>query len=251
MAYARGRSTNTRRRRFISRGVKSRARTVKSRRSMRGRRGYTRRALIASGFGKTKTVKLRFCQKFTLNPGTQTFVTKVFSANGLYDPDSEVVFGESVSMFNTYMSLYNHYQVMYSKCTVHEDPLFNSSAGVPCHYGILLADQPSHIPNQIQTFEQLMEQPAYTKSAMRRVGFRDNTMINKYTRTTKSVNIRKFLGNADASIRRGGISSNPSEQCYFIIWAISNSVNDPESFAFYVTIDFIVRFTEPKARPTN
>jgi hypothetical protein len=193
-------------------------------------------------------IKLRFCQKFSLNAGVNTFATRAFCANGLYDPDTNIG-GESVSMFSTWMSLYNHYQVLSCKVKVTEDILTNTSSGVPVHFGIYAADSVNEIPVTITTFEQLMEQPY--RGSIRLAGLRDSSSNLNSRSVRHKMNIRKFLSCNDPSLLRGDVNNNPAEQAFFICWALSNGLGDPDTQNFWITADFIVKFSGPKPRPTN
>jgi len=238
---------NVKRKRFVARGPKSRRRTVKVRRSIRGRRT---RKLIPSGFPVSTVVKLRFCQRFSINPSFNTFGTKVFSCNNLSDPDASAG-GESVSMYNTWMGIYNHYQVLHAKATVCEDIQSSATPNQPVHFGLYLAAEANEIGTTITAFDHLMEQPY--RGSMKLAGFKDFASTPAARSVRHSCNLRKFLGNKDASLRRGGFSTSPLEQAFFIVWAINNdtSGNDPISLNYFIQVEYIVQFSEPRARATN
>jgi len=220
------------------------------RKSRRIRRTTRRRRLIPSGFPASSTVKLRFCQRFTINPSFNSFGTKVFSCNNLTDPDASAG-GESVSMYATWMGIYNHYQVLHAKAKVCEDIQSSASPNQPVHFGLYLAADANEIGTTITAFDHLMEQPY--RGSMKLAGFKDQATSPSSRSVRHSCNLRKFLGNTDASLRRGGFNTSPTEQAFFICWAINNdtSGNDPISLPYFIEIEYIVRFTEPRARATN
>lgn len=250
MAYRRG-LTNTRRKRFVARGVKSRRRLALSRRSRRYR-SYrpSRRTLIRSGFPKRLTVKLAYVDSININPpqGPDGFGTYVFRANSVYDPDFTGT-GHQPMMFDTYMALYDHYQVKWSSIKVINTPTFSGTQTHPPIWGVYLSDAASGV-SAMQNVNQLLEQRDHGPFKM--AGLRDNSSNLRMQTIKRSVNIRKFVGTRDHSLLRGDAGSNPSEDVYFIIWVSARAMPfDPTAEQFDVHMNFIVEFTEPRIMPQS
>lgn len=250
MAYRRT-LTNTRRKRFVARGVKSRRRLALSRRSRRYR-SYrpSRRTLIRSGFPKKLTVKLAYVDSITIDPpgGPDGFGTYVFRANSCFDPDFTGT-GHQPMMFDTYMALYDHYQVKWSSIKVTNTPTASAAQTYPPIWGVYLSDVSSGVA-AMNNVNQLLEQRDHGPFKM--AGLRDNSSNLRMQTIKRSVNVRKFLGNNDASLLRGDAGTNPAEDVYFIIWTSARSiVFNPGAEQFDVQMNFIVEFTEPRIMPQS
>lgn len=112
-----------RRRGYVRRSFKrkrSYGRPVR-RRNMRRRRKYRRyrRLPILTGVGRSKLVRLRYAEEYTLTPGLGTYGLKVFSANSAFSPGG----GSSPNAFAEWAAFYNHYLVIGARIRTQPFPL--------------------------------------------------------------------------------------------------------------------------------
>lgn len=170
---------------------------------------------------------------------TGTLGDYVFSANGLFDPNSS---GGALQPagFAQLMSIYNHYIVSYARISV----VFTNNSTTPSIVGILVDDDTtiSTDTNNVlempyAQFVQLEGSPAYGSSKT----------INM------SLNLSKYFGEnvlKTTGIYRGDVVSNPTEQAYF--HCVTFGVKGGSSDIFMnVKIDYSATFTEPRDLPPS
>ena len=111
-----------------------------------------RRRLPPLGFPKSKKVRLRYVQTFSLDAPGSGIATRYFRANGMFDPDASVG-GHQPLYFDQYMAGYDHYTVIGSKIKV--TPSNASTADiVPVYYGVIIDDDSS---NSYTNADQIIE----------------------------------------------------------------------------------------------
>lgn len=210
----------------------------------RRRKRYNRKPLNVSASNqsfplpsKFKT-KLRYVERaISLDPGLGgSAASYVFSANGLYDPDITGI-GHQPLGFDQLMPLYDNYTVIATKITVegvntdstHENQL------------VMYMKQNSVAETQFNT---LVENGNCKTLLMTpKGGSRDRGQL------TMAANPNKFLGRSNPlsdDELKGTVSSNPSEQCYWIIGVAPNSSENALPVSLQVIIEYTVIFTEPK-----
>lgn len=230
---------------------RSRSRVRKRFRFRRRKYNWRRRQLVLGGFPKSKTVKLRCCISVTHNPGAGGVAVTAIRANDIYNPEGGVISGESCSNFNKWTGIYDHWVVLGSKFSAQYVPsLLNTQA--PAIAGCLLSDNGNGVVScgDILT---LMEQPFNRRGYQLTVG-RD--IANPLTRIRHKFSARKFFGRPRSALLgddqlKGGHSSSPTEKAYYELYTYSIHDNDPGEMVYLVTIDYIVRFFEPKLASGN
>lgn len=244
--------TNVRRKKgWINRGVKARRRLASRRRSVRGRSNrFSRRTLVRSGFPTKLTVKLAYHDTISLDAdaGPDGFKTYVFRANSCYDPDFTGT-GHQPMMFDQYMQIYDHYQVKWSSIKVTNIPKDTIGNTYPPIWGVYLGDEATAV-NSMSNVNQLLEQRDHGPYKMS--GMRDNSTNLRLNTIKRWCNLRRFLGNKDASLQRGDASSNPAEMAFFIIWVSARTILfNPAAEQFEIDLSFIVEFSEPRLQPQS
>lgn len=200
------------------------------------------------GFPKSKAVKLRYVEYFSMNPATGIPAVQVYSANGMYDPNITGT-GHQPSNYDRWLStatttgIYDHYTVLGSKIRV--VPVVGATTTqTPLICGILLTDDGATVAGMSQT--DLLEQPGTVYS---RYPFGNDLNMTRSIRHRFSA--RKFFGKSKGSLigdgqYKGAWNSNPSEGAFFEIFATDVCGNEPPSMCFYVEIVYYAILTEPK-----
>lgn len=187
--------------------------------------------------GKTFKTTLRYAEQITLNGGISTFGDFVFTANGLFDP-SITGGGHQPYGFDQIMPMYDHYTVIYTKVHVTYN---NTDTSIPQICGIVIRDTSTGITDIEDTLE-----GASSKSIMTSPlgGSRDTVSLTYTLCPNKFLGISKPLSSENL---RGGISSNPSEQCYIhVVAGGSPGTGDAGAVYASVMIEYVAIFTEPK-----
>lgn len=181
--------------------------------------------------GNKQTVKLKYVEAFSLNPGASGVpATHVWSANGMYDPNISGV-GHQPRGFDQLMALYDHYYVTSSTVTVDFGSVSNDAIA-PFVCGITLQDDASPAGDMVQAME--------NRSAV-------------YRLTTDAVTPRLSLGfESKAFFSRfknellGSSGGNPTDQAYFIVFAQpANSASDLGNINCVITIEYTAILQEP------
>lgn len=214
------------------------------RRSRRSRKG-TRKTTVqkGAGFSAGQIVKLNYCSTgFSLDATTGTVTDHMFSATSLYDPDVTGV-GHQPMAFDQWMTFYDHYCVLGSKITV---TAMTTSGGLLNQHivGITLADGTANFTG-VKDFSDLVEQGRSTYRVLGQEG------SNKAVVTmSKNFSGKKFFQNPDYANEKdhqGTAGTSPDENAYFHVWTGSvNITTDPDIVRFFVRVQYIVKFTEPK-----
>lgn len=208
----------------------------------RARRNYRRRPTIAKNpFPTTGPRKLpltlTYSDRFTLDAGAGgTAAVKIFSANGVYDPDVSGI-GHQPRGFDQYFTMYDHCTVVGAKVTFR----FGGNSGDTYDQlvGITTKDSVLSSTNPIDYMES-----RYTKFVQLAGGQYINTKTLQM-----SVNPNKFLGVSkplSEDTIKNSVGSNPSEGVFFHLWCAAVETVDPTYITCTVTIDYKVVFTEPK-----
>lgn len=206
------------------------------RRSMTIRRPRLPRAVTP----RTKFVRMKYVDNITINPGAAGALTfHNFSCNGMYDPDISGS-GHQPIGFDQWMEWYDHYHVIGSKITVQCIP---SDATNNTVVGIYKNDDVNFLPTQ---FTHAAELPGsrYRVLATTTSSPSPSPIVLKSKYSAKRDQNSKAVTSDDEL--RGTVSSNPSEQSYYTIWAASNSTGDPAAFFAVVHIEYLAVLSEPK-----
>lgn len=181
---------------------------------------------------------LRYSDPFEafIPPQNGLSIGKVFSCNGIYDPDITRV-GHQPSGFDQLMSMYDHYVVIGAKITttfINND----NNHGVVC--AVDVRDR-----STLETDMRVTQESGTAKTA---VITSENSGRGAVTITYK-INPNKFLGRskplADPQLK-GTDQANPLEQCYFHIMLSSLDAGSVDSTTISSILEYQVMFIEPK-----
>lgn len=208
-----------------------------------------KRKLALTGFPSSKMVKLRYTQEFSLNPGVANKSSQVFRANDMYDPDSSGVGHQPVGFDQWIGVVYDHFTVVGSKISVTAVPSTVNNV-TPGYWGIVLSDN-GLVVSGATSVTSLLE----SKFTGKRTNIYGLVNGPKHPTLTKSFSAKKFFGVKTGlvgdTLYRGGNTISPAEQAYFEVYAASVNGNDPGTWNFIATIDYIAVLTEPKALPSS
>lgn len=200
------------------------------------------RRKMTFGMPQSQTVKLRYVDNFTVDPGAGVVGAHFMSANGIYDPNITGT-GHQPMYFDQYAAIYQHYVVLGAKITAWASTTSTSNA-VPRVWGIYLDDNAGALTSKVAS--ELMELPTTKYSFVNQGAAYGTFPVKKLVHTFSA---RKFFGFKDVKDNKGEfgsvVSSNPIDQAYFAIWAAAqNESDDPAAVQFMVEIDYIVQFSE-------
>jgi len=219
-------------------------RPTKRPRGKRTRWTHRRRPYISnnlSGMPKTRRAILRYTDHVTSITSTLGALgSYVFRANGIYDPNYTGT-GHQPMGFDQWAALYNHYVVLGAKMTVKVLPSASSTA--PCIIGTMVTDGTAVPYTTPGTFIEAKRGPYRLFKATDRVV----SLVQKYS-SKKQFNVTDVKDNV---ARIGApVTADPTEDAMFNIWffTMDNTTASPNLF---VTIDYIVEFSEPKDMVTS
>lgn len=179
-----------------------------------------------------------YATNFALNVATGGVpAVRVFSANGLYDPDITGV-GHQPRGFDQLMALYDHYTVIGSKIEVMGSA---DQATNPMVFGIALMDGPSVSTDA----DDYLEEP-YSSWQLANPNGPAVQVLQKFN--------NKFLGYKNPmSVEEleGTSSANPSEQAYYHVFAYSTSATDEGNVYLPVRITYTAILKEPDLPPQS
>lgn len=192
---------------------------------------------VSSQRANTFKTILKYAENFSLNPGPAgVTAVRVFSANGLFDPDITGAGHQPVG-FDQYMGLYGEYVV--TKATM-VAKFFNADTNEFVNCGIYETDLTSTNPDQ----RVYLENGRGVWDMAGRIGDFNNPLT-----LVKTINIRDAAGTnviTDPEYT-GNDSSNPAEQQYFQVWAApGNGTGDPGNVWVTVVISYEVMFRNMK-----
>lgn len=214
----------------------------KKKRTYKKKKYGKRKATIGRslGFPRERTVTLRYVDAFDLTPGPAA-VQYHFRANSLFDPNYTST-GHQPFCFDQWTVYYNHYQVQSARMKVTAQ--LNGAMGYPVSIGSYLADDAT---------------TSYDWSTFRESGrgtFRQLPVVvsDRTFTLSQSFNLKKFFNRtADPGATSASVSANPTEDAFFVVWAmVMNTINTASSaITFTVQIDYTARFFEPKDLPSS
>ena len=153
--------------------------------------------------------KLRYSTTFTLSPTGTTVAQRVFSANGMYDPDQTGI-GHQPRGFDQIMSMYSHFTVV--KCQMramfdHQD----AAGSYPFIFGIFEDANSGVTPDS----EDVMEKSKIVSYLHTRDATRSQAKFTSYPNRRLGLN---NPGNLQLS-QLGSSSGNPTDQVYLKAFA--------------------------------
>lgn len=185
-------------------------------------------------FPQKFVTKLRYQERYVLDPPLAGLATQVMRANSVFDPDYTGI-GHQPRYFDELMSSYDHYVVLGSKITV----IANNSQGEAMNFAIQRTDDGA----VSTTWNDVVENRNCVFTTINASNAGGNTKKLSLTYSPK-----KALGRSpwDPNLR-GDAASNPSEGFYFnVIIGAFNEANNPGPTVISVIMDYTVAFSEPK-----
>ncbi len=182
---------------------------------------------------------VRYHSYDVLDPAAGLVDSVAIRGNGLHDPDVATG-GHQPMGFDQMMANYNHYLVVGAKITAR----FQSGGGNPFVCGIILQDQAALHTGATVT-------SALIESGMSQYKTVGQQATGNYPSATMSrgYSAKRFFGKGyrDRDYM-GGVTSDPSDQSYFILWAgpVDGSQNVEGNLKVQYTVEYIVDFIEPK-----
>lgn len=196
----------------------------------------------------TTVAKLRYCTVKEVSFGDVAISTDyMFSANGCYDPDVSGA-GHQPRGFDQFMAMYDHYTVIGSKIRVTATNTSDVLASTPICVALVQTDNNSSLGGL--TWEDIMERGDISKATLGHPEG-DNSVVH----VSRGFATKKFFhrGINDDTLRGSNIA-NPSEGAFFhIVPAIASvlGVGNARHVTLQITVDYIVKFTEPKQPPVS
>ncbi len=214
--------------------------------SRKKRRNTFSRQLVPNTLAKT----LMYSQTFTLDGAVGNVpASRMFSANGIFDPDVTGAFGRQPMGTDIYLpDQYSHYLVVGVKFHCTFLPTNGAPTSGAARVGIIPTGRSADPVTQ--TVDTLVEQG---RGVHRIVGASGQT--NMGNTLSFKLNPNKFLGIPNPMGHddlKGSALANPFEQCNVHIWAGGlNSTINPEELNCVVKIEYKVVFTEPRWQPAS
>lgn len=199
---------------------------------------HPRTGLLKSKFSSNKAltqrVILKYCDyEVNVDPTLGSCAVKVFTANGLYDPDISGV-GHQPNGFDQYMQLFTEYCVLGATIKViaqNTDGTYAQTVGIAlCDFATVNSDIRVYIENGNCTFTT--------------IGTRDHG--DDIRTLTYQADIQKFSSENPTyqDNFKGTVSTNPTDTHYFHIFAGTGTVNS-NAVQCLVTISYDVIFSTP------
>lgn len=190
-----------------------------------------------SGMPLARTAKLRYNTNAQMSTTSGLMSHYTMRANSVFDPDYTSV-GHQPMGFDQWALLYNHAVVVGSRMTVRFTNASGSTASnVPYYAGVMLTDE-SAFP--------------YTNSSAVIEARKGTSRVGSWIyplRVTQNFSAKGFYNITDIkdNFNRIGqsMTANPSEQAYFQVW-IQPIGSQTLDLTADITIEYIVKFSEPK-----
>lgn len=224
------------------RNYKRRVMKKRAKRTLYRRRRYNKKmGTFNYPVPKSRICKLKYVEQITINPALGIVGSYVFSANGLYDPNTTGS-GHQPYGFDQMMAFYNHYQVLGAKITVSAT---NSQDGNGMWMGIKVDDSGTLITTDPVN---LLEQPMLRRTIISNQY--SKTLNLSHTFSTKKFYSDKGIKSTYNAELSGDASSNPADQAYFIVMVGPfTSLQDVGALPCIVEIEYTAKFFEPKELP--
>jgi hypothetical protein len=200
--------------------------------------------LSSIGLPKQKVVKMRYCERTTINaPAAGVVQAAFYGANDTYDP-RQATGGHQPYGHDQWSQFYNHYTVIGS--IINADFSVDASSAsyrpnVLC--GVYLADDQSVSTDPELLIETGKSNWASVSQYTNRGS--DSVRISNTFSAKKYYNVQNMKDNFD----RLGAATNspPGEKAQYCVWvAAQDAATDPILMNVLIVIDYIVIFSEPK-----
>lgn len=204
----------------------------------RRRRIYSRRSARMTSYPvpRFKTVKMKYSETISINPGAGTLASNSFLMNGLYDPNTGGT-GHQPLGYDEWANFYQRYCV--TKCSM-KVTFVNDSAST---YRVGITRAHSGISSTVDT---LIEGDSTVSTILCA-----NTGGNNVKTLTMPLNAHKFFNKRQLAVVGNEFtplfSANPSATAYGHVWAIAaDGASDPAAIIVHVQLIFTAVLLERK-----
>lgn len=209
----------------------ARRRVANRRRRVRRRMRRSRiRRPIPTGIPQTMTVRMRYVDTISLNPDGVHPANYVFRANSIYDPNYSGI-GHQPMWHDMYALMYKRYRVIGSKITAR----FVNSTANNYLVGVFKSDDPST----------LMASEAITENKASKYRYLNASGGGGSTTIVEKFSARSWFRNVTLDTQMATVNANPTQVSYYRLWAEDQFKGDVEPIVCTVTIEYVVKFTEP------
>lgn len=194
---------------------------------------------VARPFGQSQMARHRYATDFTLNPGVGgTTAARIFSANGLYDPDVTGT-GHQPLGFDQMQALFNEYLVLGSKIQL---KMWNSSTATALQF---VGVRHSNSTTVSGTYTDLVENGAmkYRNLTPVSAGGKSYAMIVHQCNPGKMQGVKDLR---DEVSLRGVGNTNPSSEYYWQIFAGATAGQDTGPVYCQVVLEYIALWMIPQ-----
>ena len=189
---------------------------------------------------KTLTTRLRYCERFSLNPAAGAVSARTFQINGLYDLVPGLGGAEQPMGFDELMTFYNRYCVLSCKAMLQAHS--NSSGGnTTSTVGLQGHSNQSYTPASLPW---IIERG---RTRWRHLGTSTGGMPSATVKYGTSV--RSWIGKNPKmdDTYYGTATSNPTDGIFISAYsAAETTLDDPPDCDCVITLDFIVQFSDIK-----
>lgn len=186
----------------------------------------------ATGFPKTLSIRHKYSDSITFACSAGSTPSYVYSCNGMYDPDITGT-GHQPLYYDQLAAIYNHYHVVASKFKL---TLTNSSTSVSQNITVFVNDDSTIVPN----YQSIKEQSSASSSIV--VPFTSPLVMTKYWSAKKNFG-GSIISNPNLE---GTVSSNPTEQSTFCVFAQASDGSGSVTTFGFVEIEYTAVWTELK-----
>lgn len=215
------------------------ARKTRKRRRTRSRtrRNYKRSRKVPPLWPTAKPASLKYGEYISWISPVGVAAVYNYSCNGLFDPNISGT-GAQPRGFDQIMPFYDHYVVIGARMSI----VFQNQSEHPVRAGIMIRDVSSSATQTPDTIQEYRHKRMVTLDGTIRGG-------KSWAQVSYKVNPNKFLHRShpmsDDQLK-GSVSTNPSEQCFFQIFAFALDGVSDASVVAQVKIDYAAVFLEPK-----
>jgi len=186
------------------------------------------------------TVKLKYAEAISLNPGVAAFSNYIWRANDLYDPNYTGG-GHQPRGFDQWMVFYNHFTVIGSKFTV-----------ILSNKGTAITDEMFCALKLSATTSTFSAQTDFMEDKFSRWAILDTTSPGRIRRLVATFSSKNFFARPNAALinttpYRGNDAASPTEDVNYILSVSAlDTANDPTGCDCRVFINYTAVFTEPR-----
>lgn len=212
--------------------------------------------LPVGGVPKVKYVKLRHCSIMRLDPGSNTYATQnvnLSDPTNVFDTASNQ---QVVGNWSTHVMSYEKWTPVAAQVTIRVTPtvaLDGYDQKIPGYVGIYIDNESNAINNiLVNGLQELFEQPRNT--SMKALPFAGGA-FPKETTMSRTIDHARFFqvdekdlwGNEDDFSGNVVVPTQPAKNIFANIWYSSLNGNNPSPMVYICQVDYVIRFSEPKA----